>query len=337
MSAVELRPVASDEADLRLDRWFKRHFPNLTHGRLQKLLRTGQVRVDGKRAEAKARLESGQTIRIPPLSDKDATSTEAARRPASRPTGNTRQDFDELQKIILHEDDALIAFNKPAGLAVQGGSKTTKHLDGMLEALARNGDKPRLVHRLDRDTSGVLVVAKSASSAAKLAKAFQRHEVEKLYWALVAGLPPLPEGIIDKPLAKVASGSRPDFELVQAGGAGALKAKTRYRTIARAGKISAWLALQPLSGRTHQLRVHCQIMGCPILGDPKYGGPSARPDGAPQGLMLHARELDLPHPDGGRLTLEAPLSDIMAAGFAWIGFEPDPSLPGARLADFDLL
>jgi 23S rRNA pseudouridine955/2504/2580 synthase len=181
------------------------------------------------------------------------------------------------------------------------------------------------------------VVAKTASSAAKLSKAFQRHDVQKLYWALVAGLPPLQEGIIDKPLTKAPSGGRLDFELVQAGVEGAQKAVTRYRTIARAGKLAAWLALQPLSGRTHQLRVHCALMDCPILGDPKYGGPKAKPAGAPSALMLHAKELDLPHPDGGRLTLDAPLPDIMQAGFAWIGFEPDPSLPGARLADFDQL
>ncbi len=332
MSAVELRPVAADEADLRLDRWFKRHFPGLAHGRLQKLLRTGQVRIDGKRVQANARLEAGQNIRIPPMPNLDKAEGAAQRSSPARP-----EDAADLRAMILHEDDALIALNKPPGLAVQGGTKTKRHLDGMLEALLHRGEKPRLVHRLDRDTSGVLVVAKSASSAAKLGKAFQRHEVEKLYWALVAGLPPLEDGIIDKPLLKTTAHGRPDFELVRADAEGGQKAKTRYRTISRAGKVSAWLALQPLSGRTHQLRVHCALMDCPILGDPKYGGAKARPDGAPAGLMLHAKELDLPHPDGGRLTLEAPLSDIMAAGFSWIGFEPDKSLPGARLADFDLL
>ena len=330
MSMVEQRAVTADEADIRLDRWFKRHFPNLAHGRLQKLLRTGQVRVDGKRAQANARLAEGQTIRIPPLGATESVDMKPS--PRRRP-----QDADELQAMILHEDDALIALNKPPGLAVQGGTKTKRHLDGMLEALARRGEKPRLVHRLDRDTSGVLVVAKSATSAAKLSKAFQRHEVQKLYWALVAGLPPLEHGIIDKPLAKATSRGRHDFELVQADVDGAQKATTRYRTIARAGKVSAWLALQPLSGRTHQLRVHCVLMDCPIIGDPKYGGPKAKPAGAPGALMLHARELDLPHPDGGRLTLEAPLSDTMRAGFAWIGFEPDKTLPGARLADFELI
>ncbi|MEM7044292.1 MAG: RluA family pseudouridine synthase [Pseudomonadota bacterium] len=330
MSAVEQRAVTADEADIRLDRWFKRHFPALGHGRLQKLLRTGQVRIDGKRAQANARLAEGQTIRIPPLPDSDdAKPTPAA---ARRP-----EDAEELRGMILHEDDALIALNKPAGLAVQGGSKTRRHIDGMLVSLAPKGERYRLVHRLDRDTSGLLVVAKTVSAAAKLSKAFQRHDVQKLYWALVAGLPPLEHGIIDKALAKAPSGGRRDQELVQADIDGAQKAVTRYRTIARAGKLSAWLALQPLSGRTHQLRVHCALMECPILGDPKYGGPKAVPAGAPGSLMLHARELDLPHPDGGRLTLEAPLPDTMRAGFAWIGFEPDSSLPGARLADFEQL
>lgn len=329
MSAVEQRAVKADEADIRLDRWFKRHFPALGHGRLQKLLRTGQVRVDGKRAQANARLAKGQTIRIPPLADSnDAKSTPSASRPR-------QQDADELRALILHEDDALIAFDKPAGLAVQGGSKTSRHIDGMLLSLAPKGERYRLVHRLDRDTSGILVVAKTASSAAKLSKAFQRHDVQKLYWALVMGLPPLEDGIIDKALSKGSSRSQPDFELMQTGREDAQKAVTRYRTVARAGKVSAWLALQPLSGRTHQLRVHCAAIGCPIMGDPKYGGAQAKPDGAPTGLMLHARELDLPHPDGGRLTLKAPLSDTMRKGFAWIGFEPDALLPGARLEDFD--
>ena len=328
MSAVEQRAVAADEADIRLDRWFKRHFPSLGHGRLQKLLRTGQVRVDGKRVQANARLAEGQMIRVPPLPDSDDAKS-------TRPP--LRQDADDLRAMILHEDDALIALNKPAGLAVQGGSKTRRHIDGMLLSLAPRGERYRLVHRLDRDTSGLLVVAKTASSAAKLSKAFQRHDVQKLYWALVAGLPPLEHGIIDKALSKAPSGGRLDFELVQAGVEGAQKAVTRYRTIARAGKLAAWLALQPLSGRTHQLRVHCQAMNCPILGDRKYGGAASLPSGAPSTLMLHAKELDLPHPDGGRLTLDAPLPDTMRAGFAWIGFEPDPSLPGARLADFDQL
>lgn len=329
MSAVEQRAVQADEADLRLDRWFRRHYPDLPNGRLQKLLRTGQVRVDGKRAQASARLAPGQTIRVPPL-------PAAGEAPVPRPAAADPRDQAELRRMILHEDDALLVLNKPPGLAVQGGSRTSRHIDGMLAGLDGGQGRPRLVHRLDRDTSGLLVIAKGASAAAALARAFQRHEVDKLYWALVAGLPPLADGIIDQPLAKqaVGRGGR-TIELVQAAAAAdGRKARTRYRTVARAGKVAAWLAMQPLSGRTHQLRVHAAVAGCPILGDPKYGGPAARPNGAPAGLMLHARELRLPHPDGGTLALAAPLSPVMAAGFAWLGFEADASLPGARLADF---
>jgi 23S rRNA pseudouridine955/2504/2580 synthase len=335
VSAVELRPVAEDDADLRLDRWFRRHFPDLPHGRLQKLLRTGQIRVNGKRAQANARLEAGQTIRIPPMPPPEPeTELGAGAGRQRRPHLAKPGDRAELEAMILHQDDALIVLNKPPGLAVQGGTKTTRHLDGMLEAFADRHGRPRLVHRLDRDTSGVLVVARTASAAAKLARAFQQHRAKKLYWALVAGLPPLAEGVIEKPLAKETQSGR---ELVMADAADGRPARTDYRTIARAGKVAAWLGLMPHSGRTHQLRVHCAAMGTPIIGDPKYGGAAARLAGAPRGLMLHAREIEMPHPDGGRLTVTAPMSDIMIEGFAWIGFEADPSLPGAGLADFDQL
>ncbi len=329
MSAVQQRAVAGDEAEIRLDRWFRRHFPELPNGRLQKLLRSGQIRLDGKRTEANVRLRPGQTIRVPPLQAAAAATTETA------PTAIDPRDRTALRAMILHEDEALLVLNKPAGLAVQGGSGTKRHVDGMLAALAEGGERPRLVHRLDRDTSGLLVVAKSAKTAAALARAFQQHRVQKLYWALVAGLPPYADGIIDKALAKQTQqrGERA-IELMQADDEAGQKAKTRYRTIARAGKVAAWLGLQPLSGRTHQLRVHGALIGCPILGDRKYGGPAAQPTGAPEGLMLHARELRLPHPNGRPLQMVAPLSEPMLAGFRWLGFEPDPSLPGATLADY---
>jgi 23S rRNA pseudouridine955/2504/2580 synthase len=331
MSGVELRAVAADEAEIRLDRWFRRHFPELGHGRLQKLLRSGQIRVDGRRAAANARLLAGQSIRIPPLGEPDGKPAPARAEPAVSP-----KDADWLRSLILHEDTALLVLNKPAGLAVQGGTRTTRHLDGMLGALAAGGERPRLVHRLDRDTSGLLVVARTAAAAAALTAAFRRHRVDKLYWALVVGRPPAADGLIDRPLAKQ-PGAR------QAGGWGervgdaadGQPARTRYRTVGRAGKVASWLALQPLTGRTHQLRVHCALLGTPILGDRKYGGPAACPPGAPAGLMLHAREIRLPHPDGGSLALTAPLDPVVRAGFAWLGFEPDSELPGARLADFD--
>jgi 23S rRNA pseudouridine955/2504/2580 synthase len=322
MSGAELRAVAADEAELRLDRWFRRHFPGLSHGHLQKLLRGGQIRIDGRRAAASARLSAGQRIRIPPLG-----APAAGARPGPRPAPVAGADLELLRRLILHEDETLMVLNKPAGLAVQGGTGTRRHLDGMLQAQAGAGERLRLVHRLDRDTSGLLVVAKSARAAARLAEAFRQHRVGKLYWALVIGRPALPAGQIDQPLARQGERSAADE--------GGLAARTRYRTVARAGRIASWLALQPLTGRTHQLRAHSALLGTPILGDRKYGGAAACPEGAPAGLMLHAREIRLPHPDGGTLALTAPLGDEVRAGFRWLGFEPDPELPGARLADFD--
>ncbi len=326
MTGVELRAVAPDEAEIRLDRWFHRHFPELSHGRLQKLLRGGQIRVDGRRAAANARLLAGQSIRIPPF----APPADGPANPRPEPAPRAG-DADWLRARILHQDAALLVLNKPAGLAVQGGTRTTRHLDGMLAALAAGGERPRLVHRLDRDTSGLLVVARTAPAAARLTEAFRRHQVDKLYWALVVGRPPAAEGVIDRPLAKHAAARGERVESAADG----QPARSRYRTVARAGKIASWLALQPLTGRTHQLRVHCSLLGTPIQGDRKYGGPAACPAGAPAGLMLHAREIRLPHPDGGSLELSAPLDPVVRAGFAWLGFEPDPDLPGARLADFD--
>jgi 23S rRNA pseudouridine955/2504/2580 synthase len=326
VSAVETRTVGADEGEIRLDRWFRRHFPEIGHGRLQRLLRTGQVRLDGRRTQASARLSPGQRIRIPPL---PADQPPAPERRA--PERVDRTDVEWLRSRILFEDHALIVLDKPAGLAVQGGTRTRRHVDGMLQAWAAGGERPRLVHRLDRDTSGLLVVAKTAAAAAKVTEAFRRQRVDKLYWALVMGRPPEAQGWIDQPLAKQPGRGG---ERVAASGAG-VPARTAYRVVARAGKIASWLALKPLTGRTHQLRAHCALLGTPIIGDGKYGGATAHPEGAPKGLMLHARELRLPHPDGGILELSAPLSNTLLAGFRWLGFEPDPSLPGARLADFD--
>lgn len=326
MSGVETWTVGADEGEVRLDRWFRRHFPEMGHGRLQRLLRTGQVRVDGRRAQASARLSPGQRIRIPPL-----PAAEPARVPERRaPERVDAADAEWLRSHILFEDHALLVLDKPAGLAVQGGSGTRRHIDGMLQAWG-SGARPRLVHRLDRDTSGLLVVAKTAAAATSLTAAFRRHRVDKLYWALVVGRPPAAQGSIDRPLAKQAGRGGERVMATEAG----VPARTAYRLVARAGRIASWLALKPLTGRTHQLRAHCALLGTPIIGDGKYGGASAHPTGVPKGLMLHARELRLPHPDGGILELCAPPSQTLLAGFRWLGFEPDPSLPGARLADFD--
>lgn len=300
-SRVQLRDVARDEAGMRLDRWFQRHFPELGHGALQKLLRTGQVRIDGKRAEAKDRVEPGQSIRLPP-------GVTAAPPPKPRAVSTVSdRDAAEIQGLVIYKDDHVIVLNKPPGLAVQGGSGTSRHVDGMLDALRFGYDeRPRLVHRLDKDTSGLLLIARTGLAARRLGDAFRDRETEKLYWAIVVGMPPRPEGAIDLPLAK-RPGAR-DRELMQVDHENGQKALTHFRVLDHAGKRASLLALWPRTGRTHQLRVHCAEMGCPILGDGKYGGEEALLSAVADSrrLHLHARRLVLPHPSGkGTLAIDA--------------------------------
>ena len=307
--------VTSADSDIRLDRWFKRHFPTLTHGRLEKLLRTGQVRLDGKRAQASDRVQPGQTVRVPPLGNLAPAPTAASSAPP-RP-----EEAKALQDAVLYRDADLIALNKPAGLAVQGGTGVDRHLDGLLDALRFDAaERPRLVHRLDRDTSGVLVLARSARAAAELAAAFRAKTTRKIYWAIVVGLPKPREGKIDLPLAKVQGrlGERvmPDED-------DGKSAITRFQVVSHAGGKLAWLALMPITGRTHQLRAHCVALGTPILGDGKYGGKASRPEGVPEPrkLHLHARTLMLPRPDGSVLRLTAPLPEHLKATWRFLGFE----------------
>ncbi len=313
MSGVETVEVAADEADLRLDRWFRRRYPHLSHARLEKLLRTGQVRVDGGRVKAGQRLAPGQRVRVPPLG------------PAPEKAGPppvSAADAKALRARVLYRDDEIIVIDKPPGLAVQGGTKTRRHLDAMLDALHAGGERPRLVHRLDRDTSGVLVLARSAAAAARLAKAFRGREVRKLYWALVAGRPKPDEGRIDLPLAKR---GRPGGERVAPDEAEGKRAVTRYRVIDTVGGRAAWLALEPLTGRTHQLRAHCAAIGAPIVGDGKYGGRAAFIPGEAiaKALHLHARTLLLPRPGGGSLRITAPLPGHMRETWRLFGFDAD--------------
>ena len=317
MSGVETKVVAEKDDGLRLDRWFRAYYPGLKHGALEKLLRTGQIRVNGGRAKANRRVEAGESIRIPPIDD-SAAPPKAEFRPK-------KEDVDFLRKLTIYEDDAIMALNKPFGLAVQGGAKTTRHVDGMLAALEKDGERPRLVHRLDQDTGGLLILAKTRKAAAILGKAFQGHDVLKTYWALCLGAPELREGTINLPIAKkmVRIGDKDQERMAPADEEETKKAITDFMVLDSAGPAS-FLALKPLTGRTHQLRVHCAAMGNPIIGDRKYGGPNAIVEGAPEGLQLFCREMTFPHPDNGRrITLTAPLTGRMKETWELFGFDPE--------------
>ena len=318
MGGVKTLEVGPDEAGLRLDRWFKRRFPALGHGRLEKLLRTGQVRVDGGRAKAGLRLAGGERVRVPPLPAEHSPARRAA------PAQVSPADARELVERVLHRDAAVIVLDKPSGLAVQGGTGTVRHLDAMLDALRFGApERPRLVHRLDKDTSGILVLGRSAKAAARLAAAFKGKRAAKLYWAAVVGVPKPARGRVD-----LALGKRPGRggERVVATSEGK-RAITRYRVIDKIARQAAWLALEPVTGRTHQLRAHCAALGTPILGDGKYGGKDAfiQNLGLSRKLHLHARALRIPHPDGGLLEASAPLPPHMAAAWGLLDFDPaDP-------------
>jgi 23S rRNA pseudouridine955/2504/2580 synthase len=312
VSAVESRTVKEGEAGMRLDRWFRAHFPQIRHGELEKLLRTGQVRVGGGRVKANRRLEPGEEVRIPPL---------RATPPAPAPSRPRPEDATFLRSIALYEDDAILALNKPAGLPVQGGEKASRHIDGMLDAFAVNGERPRLVHRLDRDTSGLLLLAKTRAAAAALSESFRRHEVEKTYWALVAGSPRPRAGTID--LALIKRRNAASEERVAPAEDEGKSAVTDYQVVEEAGTVS-FLALRPRTGRTHQLRVHCAALGTPIVGDGKYGGAKARIEGVAPTLHLFCRSMTFPHPAAGRtMTLSSPLSGPMLETWKFFDFPVD--------------
>ena len=320
--------VSADEADIRLDRWLRRHHPGLPQSAIQKLCRTGQVRVDGKRVEAATRLVAGQAVRLPPLADAPAE-PEPRRPPDPKLVA-------ALQAAVLYRDDQLIVLNKPPGLPVQGGPGIAVHLDAALDALRFGADRPRLVHRLDRDTSGVLVLARTAGVAAKLAAAFRTRAMEKTYWAVVARRPIPPEGRIDLPLRRLSGPRGGRSAPAERNDPEATRAITDFLTLDHAGKL-AWLELHPLTGRTHQLRVHCVAIGAPILGDVAYAEPdqngafAATVAGLSEALHLHARALKLPHPAGGTLVVEADLPPHMEQTFRTLGFTA-PSAPGPRRA-----
>ncbi len=317
-SEVRQFTVDDDDAGARLDRWFKRHLPQLGFATVSRWARTGQIRVDGKRARPEDRLEAGQQIRVPP-------GGEAPQRSAPAPRALSEEDRAAARAMIILETPAALVLNKPPGLATQGGTKTTRHVDGLLDAFVTGepGDdapRPRLVHRLDKDTSGVLLVAKTPGSAGFFAKRFASRSARKVYWALVVGVPEVREGTIDAALAKQPGSGGEKMHVDHEGGQ---PARTRYRVVDKAGDKAAWLELEPLTGRTHQLRVHCAAMGHPIVGDGKYGGPDAFLTGSISRKMhLHARRLIIDAPGGEEIDAIAELPEHFAASMAQLGFDP---------------
>ncbi len=333
-----LHAIGEDEAGMRLDRWLHRRFPDLPQSHLMKIVRKGEVRVSGRRADVSTRLELGQSVRVPPLRLPTPTAPSVKRA--------CPQDAEAIRAMILFEDRDVIVLNKPYGLAVQGGSGTKRHIDGMLEALAaKDGTRPVLVHRLDRDTSGVLLVAKSRKTAADLGAVFRSRGAKKIYWALVEGVPKPAQGRISMFLAKgegmgeergPRGPGRADIERMRVAKHGEKDAQhslTLYAVVDKVIPRLAWLSMRPITGRTHQLRAHCEAIGHPIIGDPKYNRKAANdparndplravPPGIEPKLHLLARRLILPHPRGGVIDVTAPLPEHMQKSFDMFGFEP---------------
>jgi len=308
--------ITDGEDGIRVDRFFKRRWPHINHVQLNKLLRSGQVRVDGGRVKADTRLATGQTIRVPPLPEAPDVDQQKRKRAMLSP-----QEIRFAHSLVLYEDEDVIALNKPSGLAVQGGTKTKNHIDRLLSAWGEGLERPRLVHRLDRDTSGVLLLGKSPQAAARLSGAFAKRRANKTYWALVVGNPKPEDGYIDTPLVKKGFHDREIVQPAEPNEPGAEVAETEYVTISRAGPRVAWMALRPHTGRTHQLRAHMQAIGHSILGDPKYGSEESQSLSAGLQLQLHHRRIELPHPTNGTLIVEAPLDPVIQAGFDRFGFD----------------
>ena len=329
-------PISEDEAGMRLDRWLHRRFPDVANSHLMRIVRKGEVRVSGKRADVSTRLATGENVRVPPL--------RIAVHEAPAVKRADPGDLEAIRAMTLFEDRDVLVLNKPYGLAVQGGSGTKRHIDGMLEALAdRQGNRPVLVHRLDRDTSGVLLIAKSRKMAAELGEIFRSRRAKKIYWALVEGVPKPAQGRISMFLAKgegmaarAARGTgRADLERMRVakhGDPDAQHSLTLYAVVDKVTPRLAWLSMRPVTGRTHQLRAHCEAIGHPIVGDPKYNRRPANdparsdplravPPGLEPKLHLLARRLILPHPRGGVIDVTAPLPEHMKKSFAMFGFD----------------
>jgi 23S rRNA pseudouridine955/2504/2580 synthase len=333
MSEQGVRQFTVDAEDdgIRLDRWFRRHMPEASFGQVARWARTGQLRLDGRRAAPGDRIETGQVIRVPPPGDEAA---------AARPAPRRREPLSEdeiafVRALAIHTDPAAFVLNKPPGLATQGGTKTKDHLDRLLDGLVGEGEpRPKLVHRLDKNTSGALLVARTARAAAFFSRAFSGRTARKLYWAVVVGVPSVEEGLIDLPLAKQPGTGGEKMHVDEEAGQ---RTRTRYRVIDRAGNRAAFVLLEPLTGRTHQLRVHMLAIGHPIVGDGKYGGQEAFLTGAiSRKLHLHARRIRIDHPGGGKIDVLAEPPAHFAETLARLGFDTsaaDLPLDAAQPAD----
>ena len=312
--------VDADEDDTRLDRWLKRKFHGLNQIQIEKALRKGEIRVDGARAKSNTRVKAGQTVRVPPMAAPPGAE-DGEERPRTKVKAS---DADMMRSLVIYEDDEVIALNKPAGIAVQGGTGTTRHIDALSRALVDDtAEKPRLVHRLDRDTSGVLVLAKTVGSANRLGKLFRSRELDKIYWAVTLGVPHPASGDIRSYMIK-STGPGDDKEkmrLSTQGEKGSVHALTLYAVVQNAGRKAAWVALKPETGRTHQLRFHMAEIGCAIVGDRKYTCDREVPQGLADGLHLHARALRLPNPGGPPIEIVAELPPHMQKTFDVLGFE----------------
>jgi 23S rRNA pseudouridine955/2504/2580 synthase len=318
LAGVQTFSVTPDENGMRVDRFFEGRFPGLSFSHIQRIIRKGEVRVNGKRTQPKNRLEAGQAVRIPPL-----------QREAPKPRDDAPQaqkDRAFIRSITLYEDDDVLVLNKPMGLAVQGGSGTTQHIDGMLGALRGShpdAQRPRLVHRLDKDTAGCLLVAKSRFAAAALAKTFRTRSARKIYWALVAGVPKPKQGRISTFLAKQEVEEDSYMRIAKHGEKDAVHAVTYYAVVETAAQKLAWISLKPVTGRTHQLRAHLAHVGNPIIGDPKYFNIEnwELPGGMQNKLHLLARRISVPHPRGGTIDVSAPLPPHMEQSWNLLGFD----------------
>lgn len=320
--------VSDDDDGIRLDRWFKRHLPEVSFNIVSRWARTGQLRVAGKRAVPGDRVEAGQEIRVPPL--EKAPSRTVRTQPRREPLTPDEEQF--VRDMVIYEDPGAFVLNKPPGLATQGGTKTHQHLDRLLDGIGDERGRPKLVHRLDKDTSGALLVARTARSAGHFAKAFSGRTAKKVYWAIVVGVPDAAQGTIDAPLAKQPGTGGEKMHVDRESG---LPAKTRWGIIDRAGNRAAWVELQPLTGRTHQLRAHMASIGHPIVGDAKYGGAEAfLTGGISRKLHLHARRIRIDAPDGGKIDVSAELPPHFAESLATLGFSPmaGDSLPMEQAA-----